>query len=163
MRNRTPSSSKSSPSFRCSDVGHRVGIGDGRNRAVVGFRFQQQPRILRLAHRPLEREARIAEKGGRRRQNARTARLVEIQATGVVARPQAEGNEFHSLERREIQSVPARLQVFGSWISGNTDSASSGNPPVPADESSRRKASSETIRKVAEAIRAMHRMLRPGR
>ena len=83
-------------------IGHGVGIGDGRNDWVGRLRFEQEPGVCRPGHRILELELSAPEKGRRRRQNPRIARLVEIQTTGVISGPQAEGDELDSFERRNV-------------------------------------------------------------
>ena len=84
-------------------IGHGVGVGNGWNGARGGFRFQFQPRVLRLPLGTLKGEVRCSEKCRRRRQNARTARLIQIQTTGVVARAHAKGHQLDAVERRKIQ------------------------------------------------------------
>src|ERR1035438_5105075 len=74
---------------------------------------------------------------------------------------------------RQLVSSPGRTRKGTNWTpssggtfratNGNTESATRGNPPVPAAEPSLRKASREPITKVADAINAIHRVLRPGR
>ena len=108
MRKRVPFSTKSSPSLRCSTYVMELAS------AIAGIappgkrRIEQQPGIRRVRRRILKRKMRAAQECSRRRQDSRIARLVEIQATCIVAGPQAEGDEVDTLERRDVEGVAAR-------------------------------------------------------
>jgi len=132
-------------------ISHGIPIGDGWNGACVESRIEQRPGMAGAAEE-------IRGWGN----DAWIARLVEVEATGVVARPDAKRNEPEAVDERQIQSGAAGCRV-GIVDQGQAESAIRVKPPVAEDSPSRRKASRETMVNVAEAIRAMQRMLRPGR
>ena len=90
-------------------VGERAGVGDDRDGpARLARALEEQPRVrallLRLRQRGLEREAPLANEGGRRGEDGRLAGRVEVQAARVVAAPRPEAGDPDAVEVRRLEA-----------------------------------------------------------
>ena len=83
-------------------VHQRSLIGDRGDRAVLEGVAQQRPRVgvllWRGRHRRGKGEARVIDKAGAGRDDARAGRPVEGEATGFVTRPQPEASDLRASE-----------------------------------------------------------------
>ena len=105
-------------------IGQRRGVGQGGNRAVLELAVEQQPRVRfflrRLGGGGAEPEPALGHERRGRGQDARILRLVQIQATGILARPQAEARQGHPGQRLALgEQIPDEqlvLSLRARWV-----------------------------------------------
>ena len=109
-----------SPSLRCEHVSHGVRVGDGRyhsirreRRSAAATDWLSPRRSLPAIPEMQNAPSRMNSAGAASTRGSR--RLVEIETTGIVARPQAEGHETHTRSAGWVR-LSASLPACGVGI-----------------------------------------------
>ena len=103
-------------------VGQRGRISNRRNSTIGLLSIEQQPGVraggvvIRQWQRPPKGKPVPLHKGGRRRQDPRILRLIEIETTGIFSRPHAESREGDlvqhvALDIRQVELVTTGVRV----------------------------------------------------
>ena len=153
--------------FAMEHVGDGIRVGNGGDCAVLRIRIEKKPRIVRFRNglsegKPIEFQkiTASAEHTGR-------ARLIEVQATRILAGAQAERVELRVFHGAKIQIVATRGRVQipkdRQLRFGGERKSSRAGMGSDAATGGLRNASSATTRKTAEEISAITSTLRPGR